>query len=79
MGANDFDVSLYKSFSIGDKKALRFEAASYNIANRAQLGLPGTPSITSVQSDPSQAAVFGQITATINTPRQFQFGARFTF
>jgi hypothetical protein len=79
MGANDFDVSLYKSSSIGNEKSLRFEAASYNIANRAQLGLPGTPSITSVQSDPAQAAVFGQITATVNTPRQFQFGGRFAF
>jgi hypothetical protein len=79
MGAQDFDISLYKSFTVGNEKALRFEIASYNIANRAQLGVPGTPSITSVQSDPSQAAVFGQITATSNTPRQFQFGARFTF
>ncbi|HEY3988504.1 MAG TPA: TonB-dependent receptor [Acidobacteriaceae bacterium] len=78
MGAQDFDVSLYKSFSIGEK-ALRFEVASYNVANRAQLGIPGTPNITSVQSNPAQAAVFGQITSTINTPRQFQFGSRFTF
>jgi hypothetical protein len=79
MGAQDVDISLYKSFTIGNEKSLRFEVASYNIANRAQLGTPGTPSITSVQSDPSQAAVFGQITATVNTPRQFQFGSRFTF
>jgi hypothetical protein len=79
MGAQDFDLSLYKNFSLGESRDLRFEIASYNIANRAQLGMPNTPSITDVQTQPSQAAVFGQITQTINTPRQFQFGARFTF
>jgi hypothetical protein len=28
---------------------------------------------------PPNPAGFGQITNTVNTPRQFQFGARFTF
>ena len=79
MGAQDFDISLYKHFTFGKEKDVRFEIASYNIANRAQLGMPGTPSITAVQSDPSQAAQFGLITNTVNSPRQFQFGSRFTF
>jgi len=79
MGAQDFDLSIYKHFSLGKERDLRFEVAAYNIANRAQLGMPGTPSITAVQTDPSQAAQFGLITATVNSPRQFQFGSRFTF
>ena len=79
MGAQDFDISLYKHFSFGKRRTSAFEIASYNIANRAQLGMPGTPSITAVQSDPSQAAQFGLITNTVNSPRQFQFGSRFTF
>ena len=79
MGAQDFDLSLYKHFSLGEQRDLRLEISSYNIANRAQLGIPNLPSITAVQTQPAQAAVFGQITATVNTPRQFQFGARFTF
>ena len=79
MGAQDFDLSLYKTFSVGNEKDLRFEISSYNIANRAQLGMPNVPTITAVQSDPSQAAIFGQITSTVNSPRQFQFGGRFTF
>jgi hypothetical protein len=79
MGAKDFDISLYKHFTFGNEKDIRFEISSYNIANRAQLGMPGTPSITAVQSDPSQAAQFGLITNTVNSPRQFQFGSRFTF
>ena len=79
MGSNDVDLSLYKTYTLGGERALRFEIASYNIANRPQLGAPNVPSITAVQTQPSVAATFGQITATINTPRQFQFGARFTF
>jgi hypothetical protein len=79
MGAKDVDLSLYKNFSIGKEKDLRFEISSYNIANRVQLGMPGTPSITSVQTNPAEAAVFGLITSTVNSPRQFQFASRFTF
>ena len=79
MGAQDFDLSLYKSFSLGGERALRFEISSYNIANRAQLGMPGVPSIFDVYTQPDVAAAFGQITNTVNSPRQFQFGGRFTF
>lgn len=78
-GAQDFDLSLYKYFSLGKDRKLRLEVSSYNIANRAQLGMPNTPSITGVQSQASEAAVFGQITSTVNSPRQFQFGSRFSF
>jgi hypothetical protein len=79
MGANDVDISLYKSFPFGEARQLRLEASSYNIANRPQFGMPGVPSITSVQTNPAEAALFGQITTTVNAPRQFQFGARFAF
>jgi hypothetical protein len=79
MGANDVDLSLFKSFKLGEERNLRFEVSSFNIANKAQLGMPGVPSITAVQTSPSQAAAFGQITGNINSPRQFQFGSRFTF
>ncbi len=79
MGAQDFDVSLYKHFTLGKEKDLRLEVSSYNIANRAQLGMPGVPSVLAVETQPDQAAVFGQITGTVNSPRQFQFAARFTF
>jgi hypothetical protein len=79
MGAQDFDISLYKHFSLGKERDLRLEVSSYNIGNRAQLGMPGIPSITAVQTNPAEAAVFGQITSTVNSPRQFQFGSRFSF
>ncbi len=79
MGARQLDLSLYKTFSIGEGKDVRFEVSSYNVTNRAQLGMPNVPGIYEVQTQPSVAASFGQITSTVNSPRQFQFGARFTF
>jgi len=79
MGAQDLDLSLYKKFSLGEKREIRLEVSSYNVANRAQLGMPGTGSVFDVATQPAVAAAFGQITNTTNSPRQFQFGSRFTF
>jgi hypothetical protein len=89
-GARNLDVSLYKSFSFGETKALRFDVSSYNVFNKAQFGYPSISSVNSVnnaiqnaisagQPVPANPANFGTISNTINTPRQFQFGARFTF
>ena len=66
MGAQDLDLSLFKSFQLGEERKLRFEISSFNVANKAQLGMPGVPSITAVETDPAQAAAFGQITANVN-------------
>lgn len=79
MGSNSVDISLFKVFHLGESRDLRFDVSSYNIANRPQFGYPNVPSITNVLTNPASAAVFGQITNTINSPRQFQFGSRFTF
>jgi hypothetical protein len=79
MGAQDVDLTVFKAFLFGETKQLRFDASSYNVTNRPQFGMPGVPSITAVQTQGAEAALFGQITSTVNSPRQFQFGARFTF
>jgi hypothetical protein len=83
MGAKDADISLYKHFAFGEKRDLRIEVTSYNIANRPQFGMPAVPSTTQLQSGgasgASEVALFGLIQDTINSPRQFQFAGRFTF
>lgn len=73
-GARNLDVSIYKTFKITENKALRFDISSYNLFNKPQFGSPSRQSLTSTNGQP-----FGAIGSTINTPRQFQFGARFTF
>ena len=75
-GARDLDLSAYKAVKLGETRALRFDVSSYNITNTPQYGYPSVPSIVSATQ---QSIPFGLITNTINTPRQFQFGARFTF
>jgi len=73
MGANNLDLTLSKTVKLGEKRNLRFDISSYNVANRHQYAAPAVSSVN------SNFLNFGQITSNINTPRQFQFGARFTF
>jgi hypothetical protein len=75
MGADNLDLSFYKTFSLGKERNLRFEVSSFNVANKPQMAYPNVPSYTSGWSNNA----FGQIFSTVNTPRQFQFGSRFTF
>ena len=76
MGARNLDLSLSKKFSLSETKALRFDISCYNVTNYAQWGYPSVPSVVGAAQE---GLPFGQITNDINTPRQFQFGARFTF
>ncbi len=75
-GARDMDLSVYKAFKFTETKSLRFDASAYNLSNTPQFGYPSVPSVVGAVS---QGLPFGQITNTDNTPRQFQFGARFTY
>jgi hypothetical protein len=74
VGARNLDLSIYKSFNLEEHKDLRFDISSYNVANKAQFGMPTAQNMAA-----SGGAPFGALTNTINTPRQFQFGARFSF
>jgi hypothetical protein len=80
-GARDLDLSIYKTFQFTETKALRFDISGYNMTNFAQYGYPSVPSVVGAipASAGGQGLPFGQITGNVNTPRQFQFGARFTF
>ena len=75
-GARDLDLSIYKTLKLTETKALRFDISGYNMTNFAQYGYPNVISVVTNQQ-PGQN--FGLITGNVNTPRQFQFGARFTF
>ncbi|MGA2807776.1 MAG: carboxypeptidase regulatory-like domain-containing protein [Terracidiphilus sp.] len=76
MGADDLDLTLSKSFKLGKERDLHFDISSYNVANKAQFAPPGVPTWSSGWTT---ANGFGLINLTSNTPRQFQFGSRFTF
>jgi hypothetical protein len=75
-GARNLDLSIYKTFKFSETKALRFDISGYNMTNFAQYGYPTVNSVVGVQSE---GEAFGPISQNVNSPRQFQFGARFTF
>jgi hypothetical protein len=75
-GARNLDLSVYKTFKFAETKALRFDISGYNMTNYAQYGYPSVNSVVGVASEGES---FGVISNNVNTPRQFQFGARFTF
>jgi len=81
MGANDLDLTLSKSFKLGKERDLRFEISSFNVANKPQFAPPGVPAEypLDANNNPYDSTPFGLITADSNSPRQFQFAARFTF
>ncbi len=81
MGTDDLDLTLSKTLRLGEKRNLRFDVSSYNVANRKQLSAPNVPTNYSgwTTGGGPNGNEFGQITSTSNTPRQFQFAARFTF
>ena len=78
-GARDLDISVYKNFALGKERNLRFEVSSYNVTNTVQFGYPSVFWNQSAAEDPTLMTGFGEITYSVNTPRQFQFATRFTF
>ena len=79
MGAKNLDLTLSKTIKLGEKRDLRFDISSYNVANRAQFSAPNVPTSSAGWTTGPSGNEFGQIITTSNTPRQFQFGSRFTF
>lgn len=76
-GGHNLDASIYKNFPLTEKTNLQLEFAAYNVTNTPQLGYPRVfwnPTPTA-----ANMAGFGQITSTVNAPRQLQFAAKFSF
>jgi hypothetical protein len=64
------DVSLAKTFSIGEVGKLQFRAEAFDLPNSAYFNPPST-AIDSTSG--------GQVSSTSNTPRQIQFALKYTF
>jgi hypothetical protein len=70
-GIKTVDLSLFKTFRLWGRSALELRIESFNLLNTPQYSQPNQ-----VLNDPN----FGKITATrLNSERQFQIAARFTF
>ena len=69
-GVDNWDFSLGKSTPINERFNVVFRAEAFNLINRVQFGDPTLS---------SASAVFGIITAQVNTPRLLQFSVRLNF
>ncbi|GAA3757489.1 hypothetical protein GCM10022270_15100 [Terriglobus aquaticus] len=78
-GAHNLDASLYKTFAMPHETNLRLEVAGYNVTNTVQYGYPNVFWNPDAVTDPTVLTGFGAVFGAANTPRQFQFGARYTF
>ena len=69
-GLFNWDLSLFKTFAIGERIRAQFRAEALNATNTAYFGTPNTTVTNSS---------FGVITSQINNPRLIQLGTRITF
>ena len=65
-----FDFSLFKEFRVRERSRLQFRAEFFNLTNTPNFNPPGTDIDT---------AAGGRVTSTSSTPRQIQFGLKYTF
>ncbi len=86
-GYADWDVSLLKSTAITDRVRLQFRAEFFNVLNHTNLQLPNevvysagpTQGTTANQTATATFGSPGVISATANTSRQIQLGAKILF
>jgi hypothetical protein len=69
-GIANYDLSLFKNFSIVERVRAQFRFETFNAFNRVQFGMPGTQ---------AGSNSFGVITSTQNSPRQFQVALKLLF
>jgi hypothetical protein len=69
-GIANYDLSLFKNFSIAERLRAQFRFETFNAFNRVQFGMPGTQ---------AGSNSFGVITSTQNSPRQFQVALKLLF
>ena len=67
---NNVNVTLTKTFKIGENVRVQFRGESFNLTNKP---LFAAPNLTATSS------AFGTISSQTNNPRYIQFGARLTF
>ena len=74
-GLAEIDISVFKTIPITERTRLLFRAEAFNIANKANFGIPNFLIFSGESISPSA----GQITSTITSSRQIQFGLKLVF
>ncbi|HXZ40418.1 MAG TPA: carboxypeptidase-like regulatory domain-containing protein [Terriglobales bacterium] len=72
----NFDLTLAKTFKIGEKQSLRFRTEFFNLFNHPSFQNPLGTGNANVAAGP---AAIGEITQTNGTPRLIQFSLKYSF
>ena len=75
-GLATFDFSLFKNFALSETNRLQFRAEFFNLFNRPNFG---SPDVTPWDSSGRPDALAATISSTRTSPRQVQFGLKYTF
>lgn len=85
-GSVNFDFSLFKQVSVGERMRLQFRAEAFNLMNTPTFTLASSnsPSMTCIGRTPGSACndnnpEFGKLSGAQATGRQLQFGLKFLF
>ena len=74
----EFDLSLGKSFELGEERTLQFRTEVFNLANHPNFAVPsGVVSFTNAAG--AVSPTWGRITSTVTSSRQIQFGLKLTY
>ena len=73
---NDLDFSLLKSTTIKENHSIQFRAEFFNILNHANFANPANAVFA---ANGTRQPTAGQITSTVGTARQIQFGLKYMF
>jgi hypothetical protein len=76
-GVATVDLSIQKNFNFYENRNVQFRAEFFNVANRANFGVPDSATI--LNESGTRSLTTGRITSTTTTSRQIQFALRITF
>lgn len=72
-GVNNFNASIFKKTTLGERFKLEFRAEAFNLFNRVQFGNPGLVASTAAGN------TFGIISTQLNSPRLIQLALKLTY
>jgi hypothetical protein len=76
-GLATWDLSAFKTTTLGERLSLQFRAEIFNLLNRANFNTPNLITFTSSTTGTKTSGTAGVITSTSTTSRQIQFGLKF--
>ncbi len=77
-GVNNWDMSLLKTFPVGEKRRFEFRSEFFNLPNHANFLFAAPGPQNSNNSTVLGTPTFGYVTAA-RAPRQIQFGLKFYY